>query len=854
MVPMNTPMSDTLPQNSTPPGLALPVGVLVTTVLNRDAASDERNRAFAELVRRFQDMAFGVAFSILGDTHQAEDAAQDAFVTAWRNLENLREPDAFPGWFQQVVRSSCHRMTRGKRLPTVALSLLGDAIAPNSDPLYSAETHERQIRVRSALAALPEHERTATTLYYLGEFDQAEIAEFLGVPVTTIKKRIFSARKRLRKHLTPYVTAEVLPQLEPKLMETNENRPVETTRLLRETLSESLPSNDPTFARTVALWTALEDGESARIADLLEEAPELVHIRDSRDESPLHRAACYGHLEAVGALLTRSADPNLRAANGTTPLHSLAAGSTRIEIAERLLASGADLNAKDESGRTALQIAARRAVPLVEDECDGFALADFLLSRGASSDIWTDAALDRNDAISKETTEKLELSATNPEGETPLHLAARAGYRKTVKALLDAGADVNAKDAAGRTPLSVATQPGHNRFLPPHAPVVTLLTEQGGILEGDLSPSPSTDEGQSPTHQAAAAGDVGTLRGLLAKDSLVARARDTHRETPLHLAAGQGRDAAVRALLDAGAFPNATADDGGTPLHRAALSGQRATVVLLLSRGADAKWINFRGETPLLSAASQDDVELARALLDAGSPVGTIGSGGTSALHIAAERGHVAVVRLLVEHGADTEARNYWGGTPLQVAVRAGQTEVARILLAAGAERLTRDNWHRTPLHTAIWAGHLEVVRLLLDNGIALTELSYGYSTPLHTAAGAGHTAIAELLIQRGGVVNAASDFKRTPLHDAVHGGHMETVRLLLAHGADPNHANDRGSTPLHWAAAAGNREIANLLLAAGADRTLKSAKDETPHDLAERYGHKELANLLAPAPVITTG
>src|SRR5215467_3480291 len=85
------------------------------------AAQAEKHRAFGEIVRRFQDLAFGCAYAILGDFQLAEDAAQEAFLTAWRNLDQLRKPEAFPGWFKRIVLTQCNRLTRGKRLDTVSL-------------------------------------------------------------------------------------------------------------------------------------------------------------------------------------------------------------------------------------------------------------------------------------------------------------------------------------------------------------------------------------------------------------------------------------------------------------------------------------------------------------------------------------------------------------------------------------------------------------------------------------------------------------------------------------------------------------------------------------------------------------
>ena len=77
--------------------------------------------AFGDLVRRFQDMAHGYAYSILGDFHLAEDVAQEAFIDAYCKLEALREPAAFPGWFRRIVFKHCDRITRKKEVATVPL-------------------------------------------------------------------------------------------------------------------------------------------------------------------------------------------------------------------------------------------------------------------------------------------------------------------------------------------------------------------------------------------------------------------------------------------------------------------------------------------------------------------------------------------------------------------------------------------------------------------------------------------------------------------------------------------------------------------------------------------------------------
>ncbi|MBT5714837.1 RNA polymerase subunit sigma-24, partial [Candidatus Poribacteria bacterium] len=73
--------------------------------------ADERLAAFGQIVVEFQDMAYGLAYGALRDSHAAEDVAQEAFIEAWRSLPALREPKAFPGWFRRIVLKYCDRLT-----------------------------------------------------------------------------------------------------------------------------------------------------------------------------------------------------------------------------------------------------------------------------------------------------------------------------------------------------------------------------------------------------------------------------------------------------------------------------------------------------------------------------------------------------------------------------------------------------------------------------------------------------------------------------------------------------------------------------------------------------------------------
>lgn len=172
---------------------------LVSRAIDARAEPVERHAAFGELVTSFQDMAFACAYAVLGDFYLAEDAAQEAFITAWQTLHQLRTPEAFPGWLRRIVLTRCNRLTRGKRLRVVPLEAGAHVSSAAPDPHAAAEQRELRDKVLAAIKALPEHERLVTTLFYVNGYTQSDIGDFLQVPLTTVNKRLYKARRRLKE-------------------------------------------------------------------------------------------------------------------------------------------------------------------------------------------------------------------------------------------------------------------------------------------------------------------------------------------------------------------------------------------------------------------------------------------------------------------------------------------------------------------------------------------------------------------------------------------------------------------------------------------------------------------------------
>ena len=152
-----------------------------------------------QLIRRYHKAALHWAYRRLGDEEAARDAVQEAFVEVYQNLHRLRRPEAFSGWLRRIVESRCSRMTRRKewRVGREGVAAENEAAA-GADPESLFYRGRLEEGVRQALARLPERERVAARLHYFEGYAQPDIARMLGLPLTTVKKRLHSARRRMR--------------------------------------------------------------------------------------------------------------------------------------------------------------------------------------------------------------------------------------------------------------------------------------------------------------------------------------------------------------------------------------------------------------------------------------------------------------------------------------------------------------------------------------------------------------------------------------------------------------------------------------------------------------------------------
>jgi len=188
--------------------------------------------AYEPIVRRFQDMAVGYGYARLGDVQLAEDAAQEAFLTAYIALPSLHQPAAFPGWFRRIVIKHIDRIQR-KRRAILRLDMLATVATERQNPVDLLEQQEVRDAVMSAMQCLPIAQREVVTLFYMGAYSHSDISAFLNIPVSTVKMRLYHARKALAQHLLAQIE-ELLP----------DQRPSRDTAFMEKVMSYQVETKD----------------------------------------------------------------------------------------------------------------------------------------------------------------------------------------------------------------------------------------------------------------------------------------------------------------------------------------------------------------------------------------------------------------------------------------------------------------------------------------------------------------------------------------------------------------------------------------------------------------------------------
>ena len=444
------------------------------------------------------------------------------------------------------------------------------------------------------------------------------------------------------------------------------------------------------------------------------------------------------------------------------------------------------------------------------------------------------------------------------DGTTALAWAAYRNDLETAELLLGAGAEVNAANAYSVTALSLGCTNGN-----------AAMVEK--LLRGGANPNTAQRTGETALMTCARTGNVEAVESLLRHGAEVNAKEPKRGQTALMWAVAQKHSGVVRALVahqaDIHARTNAVA--------KSADSGPGYGFVRGDITGLGREGVVRGNSTALLFAAQQGDVESARILLEAGADVNETTPEGLSVLLVAIDSGHESLARFLVEKGANPNAADSSGLTALHYALlkglsiiqglrfritdpmtpylyRRNMAELVKVLLAHGAkpnERISkqlppnsRNRQHHylrplgaTPFLLAAASGDAGTMRSLVQAGADPLLMTEDRTTALLLAAGVGR------------------DDDRMKEEEE---GALEAVKLALELGADLNATNRSGTTALHGAAFIGADSIIQLLVEKGSrleardkwGQTALSIADGDPNGLTDdrrRREHPKTAELL---------
>ena len=515
----------------------------------------------------------------------------------------------------------------------------------------------------------------------------------------------------------------------------------------------------------------------------------IEDFRLKSGDTILTSAVCRRDFELVSRLLRNGLDVNTKNEDGNSSLHLLLQKhkQTSVEMFKLLLSFGADINALNNRFESPL---------LCAIDCKEEKIISLLLELDCA------------------------VNTEAPLGESPLSLAVIEDQHKLTEALLHFGADVNQK--CGRdehTALHAAVCSFNNRL-------AQFLVQHGADVEAkDVL-------GETPLFKASATSNE--LVEFFLKCGSTANTKNKFGETPLTKAIDDSQASIVRTLLEHGASVNATDQHGICPLLHRLRSSDVEICELLLKYGCDVNIPDENGETPLHQLAWGPDIM--KMLLDQGARVGALDRENRTSLHAASYQGDPSSIELLIHHGADVNATDNHGWTPLHFAAAGENYDALEILIENGSDVAAVDKTGRTALHLAARKGCISLLELLISHGSNINSKDYrgrtllGMTFKLDYSFDFCYRDFVKYYLEQGGDKFAVDDETgRTILHFAASHRFVSTIDDLLEHGLDLEARDKNGETPLHRAAAYGTEEMIQHLVNRGADVCAVNKRGQTP-------------------------
>ncbi|KAI6354593.1 hypothetical protein MCOR25_008537 [Pyricularia grisea] len=468
--------------------------------------------------------------------------------------------------------------------------------------------------------------------------------------------------------------------------------------------------------------------------------------------------------------------------NGDVSALHLAVHHGLVDVVERLIEEGGDVDSQDIYGATPLMYDANRgdeALPELKS----------LLKAGADASIQCSV------------------------GSTALMRAVASGAERFVTRLLRQP-DVN-----------INAVPSNDNFLP--ALVGAIKTSNDAILKKLLSHKDvdANFTGQdrpsilTPLHYAAIRNKVSALKLLLKhKDIKVDIPDSSQGWTPLFYSS---TSEVAGLLLDHGADIDFQDNYKGTALMRAVDNHAQEVVELLIRRGADVNRQDMLGRTVLHSAAVNNAWQAMEYIVRnvPSIDINAQGQQGETALHDSCEGNDIRAVKILVSAGARCDIRNKDGRTALEIAELRKSTRISEVLKKAKGYDGTDGMHIKKTLAEAVVADPVDVLQFRIANANIddLHKSSAFHGAPLHQACEYGRADVAKMLLDAGSDTEIKNSFDRTPIFMAITFGHLECVKLLLSYGADGDASPLTNFSLWEYAWSLGYREISMELIEYGA-------------------------------------
>lgn len=525
-------------------------------------------------------------------------------------------------------------------------------------------------------------------------------------------------------------------------------------------------------------------------------------MRFTDGQTPLHFAIINNHIAIAKFLLENDASTQAQDSTGATPLHE-AIRYGRTEIAKLLLSAGANVNATDNLGKTPIMMI------MPKDKVRE--LYVLLISYKADltqKDMYGDSVLHiatmmkvNIDELSILINNGADVNARNKYGVTPLLIAVQSDDLKTVKLLTSASADIHTKDTYGKSPLSMA------------------FAGSSELFEAVINSKNATSQ-------------------------------DSDGNTPLHIALlNSAPIAKIMYIIGLTSDVDIRNMDGDSALYIATKNNMKEVGELILAKNADIFASNKQNDSPLRVALRTPVVQ--DWLITSKTIKATDGSG-NSVLHYAAEWEYADAINSLLTKGADIHAKNANGETPLFNAAKSNSPDIIQVIVNGGGEVQARDNLGSTAIHAAVRWDADKSISKLVSLGININSQNLSGKSPLAEAVSSGKYDISKQLILLGADTNSCDTEGVTILMNAIRDRNLASVKLLLENGANPNMQDIYGRNSYHIAAQMQNKDIIKLIRQAGGNPLSRDKNGNTPFSLVLKLDNSIIKEVLGDNTNIT--